>query len=89
MAAKRDERPTIADLLARRRHHRTIELTDEQAAEVRAAIEHNDSAIDTKEKLGLYTVWRLLREHYSFHGSRHALEDAACKLTGRTSWASK
>lgn len=89
MPTKRDERPSVADLLAKRAHRQSVRLTADQLREIKVALDSNDRVLSTKDKLGIDKVWRLLRKHYDLTCSKGALEAAVCEAFKRSSWASK
>lgn len=87
--AKRDERLTVGDLLAQRKHRRVAELTPEQVEQVAEALSFNDEAVCFKDRLSLQVIYHLLSTHYGWKHSRESLEKAVCAHFKRASWSNK
>lgn len=89
MAAKKSDKPTVADLLSERIRPRGVELTAEQLEQVKEALAHNDREPNPQKRLSSKVVTEFLRAHYGFQYERCTLERAACTALGRKSWAAK
>lgn len=86
--SRASNKPTVAAILQRMQTPR-FSFTPEQREQVAAALEHNDSTPNAKQRISAAALCELLREHYGWARESRALERAACREFGRRSWGCK
>lgn len=85
-AVRGSTKPTVSDLLAKKRERPKI-LTPEQREQVAAALAHNDATPNPKRRISSRALCELLREHYGWTLGETALERAIRLDFGRKTWA--